>query len=39
MVMAMGTAISGYVLAEHANEILTWFNEYENDTKTEGTDK
>lgn len=26
MVMAMGTAISGYVLAEHANEILTWFN-------------
>lgn len=39
MLRALGIWITGYILGNSADELLTWFAQYENDTKTEGTDK
>jgi hypothetical protein len=39
MVMAFGAWISAYVLGETADELIGWFDQYSDDTKTEGRDK
>merc|ERR1711934_868528 len=39
MIMTFGTWVTCYILGDRAEKIIDWFNEYENDTKTEGRDK
>lgn len=39
MIISLGNVITGFTLGDVADELLTWFDEYDNDTKTEGTDK
>jgi hypothetical protein len=39
MVIALADIISGFTLGDIADEVVTWFGEYDNDTKSEGRDK
>lgn len=39
MVMAFSTWISAYTLGETADELIGWFDQYADNTKTEGRDK
>lgn len=39
MVMAFGAWISAYVLGQTADELIGWFDQYADNTKTEGRDK
>ena len=39
MIAGLGVIISGFSLGDVADELVQWFNEYDNDTSQEGTDK
>jgi len=39
MIVGTTTIVGGFSLGDTANELITWFDEYADDTKKEGTDK
>jgi len=39
MIVAIANLISGFTLGDIADEVVTWFGQYDNDTKSEGRDK
>lgn len=39
MIVGFGALVGGFSLGDVANELITWFDQYADDTDTEGTDK
>lgn len=39
MIVGATTLVGGFSLGDTANELITWFDEYADDTKSEGVDK